>query len=670
MYLFILTNCVLLAYACVWTEQVMDGCEEEGQVVVVGLRPASLDDVCYTELKPSTTLLVPIELATEHQELLHGTELPEVGLPVTSNNFSLMLEADDDEPAALEMDAENHPTLQGNIDHAGDMEEEPNANSDNVEHVVLEPEEMLKTEELPSETVVPNVVQPNKLVDKVQMGQEMTESEPKVEDQPDEPAKKVQPQLKLEAVAEPETLGDDQLDEAQVEHTEEKRELRPDSDPADEAQTAEEPVEKPLEFVEESVKELVTKDTFDVSSQIQDLGLAEVKEDDLVHNEKLPDGEGVVEGSEMVPVPEDHVSDANRAEEKDAKLKEAVAATEVQQSPARRKKTVIVPVTLMESEQDASEEHQADSKVPSTPRRVTRSSKQLLESEVLITPRRSTRKTGSEVKEEAVPSAKAAPPRKTPQKATPRRGSRKTRSSSGNDDLEVQKMEETSIVEQQSARKTRKVATIEVPELIPEEKFVENQPGTNASPGRVTRQSSRRLSLTLDNFQMVSDAQNTPLFTPPRSRRKARGTTEEKTKNETCIVDSTQLKNISRRLTRSQHWNDGEELEKLESTNLLESALMERLKDEQAKETDVVTQIVRAKRRTRSVAPSVDHEEQNAEAPESVDSTEQQEQKKKSAPPVRRTRASKVPEPDTSPVSDRTSGAQKMRGERAVTRAL
>lgn len=669
----------------------MDGCEEEeeeeNQVVVVGLRPASLDDdVCYTELKPSTTLLVPIELAAEHQEFLHGAELPEVALPVSSNSFSLMLEADDEEPVALEMDAENNLTLQGNTEHAGDMEEEPNANRDDVgvEHAVLEPEEMLKMEELPSETVVPDAVEPNKPVDKVQMEQEMTELEPKVEDQPDKPAEKVQTQLKLEAVAEPEPLAEDQLDEsvdeAQAEQTEEKRELRPDSDPADEAQTAEEPEEKPVEFVEKSVKEPVTEDTFDVTdvcvnSQVQDSGLAGVKEDDLVHNERVPDEAGVVEGSEMVPVAEDHVSDANRAEEKDAKLKEAVEVTEVQQSPARRgRKAVTFPITLMESEKDASEEERADTKVPSTPRRVTRSSKQLQESQVLITPRRSTRKTESEVTEEDVPSTKATPPRKTPQKATPRRGSRKTRSSSANDNVEeVQKMEETSIVEQQSARKTRKVATIEVPEPIPEEKFVENQADTNASPGRVTRQSSRRLSLTLESFQMVSDVQNTSLFTPPRSRRKTRGTMEEKTKNETYIVDSAQLKNVSRRLTRSRHWNDGEELEKpekLESTNLLESALMERLNDEQAKETEVATEIVRAKRRTRSVAPSVDHEEQKTEAPGSADSTGQQEQKKKSAPSVRRTRASKAPESDTSPVSDSTSGAQKTRGERSLTCAL
>ncbi|XP_053093754.1 protein ELYS isoform X2 [Pangasianodon hypophthalmus] len=667
--------------------KVVDGCEEEeGQVVVVGLRPASLDDegdVCYTELKPSTTLLVPIELAAEHQELLHGAELPEVALPLSSNNFSLMLEADDEEPAALEMDAENHLTLQENTEHAGDMEEEPNANRDDVsvEHAVLEPEEMFRMEEIPSETVVPDDVEPNKvyLIEEVQMEQEVTESEPNVEDQPGEPAEEVQKQSKSEAVAEPEPLIEDQpdqsADEAQAEQTEEKMERIPDS--AIEAQTAEEPEEKPVEPsrepvekpvetaeepMEEPVKEPVIEETFDVTDicvtgQVQDSGLTEVKEDGLVHNEKMA-VEDVVESSELVPVAEDHVSEANRAELK-----------EVQQSPARRgRKTVTFPVTVMEPEKDASEEERADSKVPSTPRRVTRSGKQLLESEVLITPRRSTRKTDSEVIVEEVPSTKATPPRKTPQKATPRRGARKTRSSSANDDVEeVQNMEETSIVEHQSARKTRKVATIEVPEPIPEEKPAENQANTNASPGRVTRQSSRRLSLTLENFQMVSDVQNASLVTPPRSRRKTRGTTEEKANNETYIVDSAQLQNVSRRLTRSRHWNDGEELEKpenLESTNLLESALMERLNNDQAKESEVVTEIVRAKRRTRSVAPAVDHEEQNAEAPESALSTEQQEQKKKSAPSVRRTRASKAPEPDTSPVSDGASGAQRARGKK------
>ncbi|XP_053489380.1 protein ELYS [Ictalurus furcatus] len=687
--------------------KVMDGCEEEGQVVVVGLRPASLDDevedgVCYTELKPSTTLLVPIELAAEHQELLHGAQLPQIALPVCSNNFSLMLEADDEEPAALEMDAENHLTLEGNMEHAGDMEEEPNANRDevSVQHAVLE---SFKMEELPSETVVPDVVEPSKPVEKVHLEQEVTESEANMDHQPDEPA---EVQTQPEAVAEPEPLIEDEpADDAQVEQTEEKMELKPDSDPADEAQTvveelleepvepaevlveepvepaevpveepvepAEVPVEEPVEPADEPVEEPVEpviEETFDVtdvyvSGQVQESGLAGVKEDGLVHNEEIPYEEGVVEASGMVPVTEDYVSEVNRAEEKDAKLTEAIETTaeltEVQQSPARRgRKTITFPTTLMES---ASEEERADSKVPSTPRRVTRSSKQLMESEVLITPRRSTRKTHSEATVEEVASTKATPPRKTPQKATPRRGSHKTRSSSAND-VEVQKMEETSIVEHQSARKTRKVTVIKVPEPIPEEKSVENQANSNASPSRVTRQSSRRLSLTLESFQMISDVRNTSLVTPPRSRRKALGTNDD-----TYIVDSAQLQNVSRRLTRSQYWNNGEEPEKpenLESTNLLASALIERLNDEQAKESEVVTEIVRAKRRTRSVAPSADHVEQNTEALESAGSTDQQEQKKTSAPSVRRTRASKAPEPDTSPVSDGTSGAVRTRGKK------
>lgn len=630
----------------VGAEQVMEEEEAEGQVVVVGLRPVSLDDdgdddVCYTELKPSTTLLVPIELATEHQELLHTAELPDVALPVGSNNFSLMLEADDEEPEALEMDAENYLTLEGNMAHAGDMEEGINAKRDDVsvEHAVLEPdEEMLKMEELPSETVGPDV-EANKQMEKVHLEQEMTESEPIMEYQPDEPA-----------------------DGAQAEQMEEKMELRPDSDPANEAQTEEEPVKE---------------ETFDVtdvcaSGHVHDSGLAIVQEDRLVHDEKPPDEEGVVEASEMVPLAEDHVSEANRAEEKDAAHKEASEDTaeskKTQQSPARKgRKTVTFPITMMESEKDASEEERADAKVPSTPRRVTRSSKQLLGAEVPITPRRSTRKTDSEVKEEEVPSTKATPPRKTPQKTTPRRGSRKTRGSSAND--EVQQMEETSVVEHQSPRKSRKVAAIEVPESIPEEKSVENH--ANASPGRITRQSSRRLSLMLESFQMVSDIQNKPLVTPPRSRRKTSSTTEGKTNHETLMVDGTRLQNVSRQLTRSLHWNDGEEPEKpenLESTNLLESALMERLNDEQAKASEVVTEIVRAKRRSRSVAPPVDHEEQSNEALESAVPTEQQEQTKKSAPSVRRTRSSRAPEPD--PVSDGTPGPLRTRGERPLSPML
>lgn len=647
----------------------MDGCEEEdGQVMVVGLRPASLTDevdVCYTELKPSTTLLVPIELAAEHQELLQRVELPEVTLPVGSNNFSLMLEADDEEPAALEMDPENVLTLKGNTEHAGDLEEEPN-----VVHDVQEPEEMFKIEEMPSETVVPDVVEPNKPVEKVKE-QEMTKLEPNTELQTDEPAGEVQTPSNSEAVATPEPLKEDEsdepADEVQAEQTDEKR---PDFEPEDEAQTAQESKEKPLESAEEPVKEHMTIEAFDeidvcVSNQLEDPGLTAVMEDGFTHNEKIPD-EIITEACEMVPVAEECVSDAYEAEQKDTKLKEAIEATaklkEVHQSPARRgRMTVTCPVTMMESEKEASEEDQSESNLPYTPRRVTRSSKQLVvEPEVLITPRRSTRKTDSEVMVEKVPSTKATPSRKTPQKATPRRGSRSTRISGATD---VQKMEENSIVEHPSARKTRKVgATVGVPEPIPEENSVEHQANVNASPSRVTRQSSRRLSLTLESFHMVSDVQNTALVTPPRSRRKARSTTEDKPNNETYVVDGAQLQNVSRRLTRSRHWNNGEELEKpenLESTNLLENALLERLNNE-AKECEVITEIVRAKRRPRSVAPSVEREDQSAEAQESLLSTEQQQ--KKSAPSVRRTRASRAPKAETSPVSDITSGAESARG--------
>ncbi|KAF5891327.1 protein ELYS [Clarias magur] len=612
--------------------KMMDGCEEdEGQVVVVGLRPASLDDVCYTELKPSTTLLVPIELAAEHQELLQGADLPEVSLPVSSNNFSLMLEADDDddEPVVSEMSAENHLIWQGNMEN---MEEERSADGDvSVEHTLPEPE--MKMEALPSETIVPDV----------DVEQNVTKSEHITEDEPNEPSEHVQTQLKLEAVAEPEPLTQDQPDE-----------------PTCEALTADEPEGEPVE--EFGIKESLDLTDVRVSNAAQDPGSAGVPEDGLVHNERI-------HGEEVV-VAEDHVSVTNRTEEKDARLQEAVEATaslnDVHRSPARRgRKTVSFPIITTEVEKDASEEEHADSKVPSTPRRITRSSKQLLESEVLITPRRTTRKTGSEVKQEEVTSV-TTPSHKTPQKATPRRGSCKTRSLSAND-VEVQKMEETSIIEHQSARKTRKGITIEVPERIPEEKSVENQTNTKDSPSRVTRQSTRRLSLSLESFQMFSDLQSTSLVTPPRSKRKTRGTTEEKTSNNTFVVDGAQLQNVSRRLTRSRHWNDGEELEKpekLESTNLLESAVMERLNYEHAKESEVVTEIVRAKRRTRSVAPApaVDHEEQNAEMPEPMVSIAQVEQKK--SPSVRRTRASRVPEPDKSHVSDGPSGAQRTRGKK------
>ncbi|KAL6477243.1 hypothetical protein MHYP_G00130780 [Metynnis hypsauchen] len=648
---------------------VMEEDDGEGEVVMVGLAPADLDEdadgpVCFTELKPSTTLLVPLELATEHQEILGGGALhalageePEEPLPGGSDTFSLMLDAGDEEEEKVASEVEPSNQITQHPEH---MESQPVANPDVlcVECTEVPHEFMEKMEDLPTakaEPVVlaaPDVEQPEKL--------EVLE---------------VKPMQMLESASAGEKGAHSHLNEG-----------RENGDIKDSASAEDEDDEK-------------------VPDEKKAHGRTICHKDVAVEANKLSTA-----GMEVIPVAEDH---ANRFDEgashQNDKLKEALKPSEehpeapsrdevaedkqnkaetVQQSPSRRgKKAVKFPLLITDFEKDLSDE---ESKVPSTPRRVTRGSKQLQDLEIPVTPRRSTRKTELELlhglEMPSTKSSKPSSPSRTPQKATPRKGTRRTRNTNVGSDEEPQSMEESVINNvavpqvRQSTRKTLK-SSVDIPEPhheVPEEKAPEEPPKASASPSRVTRKSTRGLSLALESFQKDSAedtvAPNQSVVTPPRSRRKTRAGTAEKANNITFVVDEAQLQSVSRRLTRSQLWSHEEEPKKeehlvleapldVESANPLANALMERLQDDGVKGGEVVTEIVRAKRRTtKSVS---ENQNKGVDVPAEEVSTETQEPTKKAN--VRRTRASKVPEPDSSPVTDSfafTSSLQQTRGRK------
>uniref|UniRef100_A0A3B4CJP4 AT hook containing transcription factor 1 n=1 Tax=Pygocentrus nattereri TaxID=42514 RepID=A0A3B4CJP4_PYGNA len=639
----------------------------EGEVVMVGLAPADLDEdadvpVCFTELKPSTTLLVPLELAAEHQEILDGgalhalaSEEPEEPLPGGSSTFSLILDAGDEEEEKVASEEKPSNEITQHPEH---IECQPVANPDVlcVEYTEVPHELMEKMEDLPTaeaEPVVlaaPHVEQPDRL--------EVLE---------------MKPMQMLESASAGEKGAHSHLNEG-----------RENGDIKDSASAEDEDDEK---VPDEKKAHGRTMHHIDVAVEDHELSTA---------------------GMEVIPVAEDHASRCDEgALPQNDKLKEALKPSEehpeapsrdevaedkqnkaetVQQSPSRRgKKAVKFPLLITDFEKDLSDE---ESRVPSTPRRVTRSSRQLQDFEVPVTPRRSTRKAEPELPHglemPSTKSSKPSSPSRTPQKATTRKGTRRTRNTNVGSDEEAQSMEESVINDvavpqvRQSVRKALK-SSVDLPEPqheVPEGKAPEEPPKASASPSRVTRKSTRGLSLALESLPKDSAedtvAPKQSVVTPPRSRRKTRAGTAEKANNLTFVVDEAQLQSVSRRLTRSQLWSHEEEPKKeqlvleapqdMESANPLANALMERLQDDRAKEGEVVTEIVRAKRRTtKSVS---ENQNKGVDIPAEVVSTETQDTTKKAN--VRRTWASKVPEPDSSPATDSfafTSSLQQTRGD-------
>ncbi|XP_026855679.2 protein ELYS [Electrophorus electricus] len=639
--------------------KVMDGVveEEEGEVVVVGLEPANLGEeadgpVCYTELKPSTTLLVPLELAGDHQELLAGGALQALGgkleeaLPGSCNTFSLMLDADggggggdddeeEEEPVASEPNPE-HPLIHQNTKQPEDVESPPVAKTDvpSLEPVGQVPDDQLM-EELPSAKF-----------EDVSLGVPCAANA-------DKPAKGPHPEER-----QPEQMKVDQLHTTAFEPPVERVPCVHLDDRREEADSS-----APLSHKEVVDERKAAGETLYKSP--------------MPHREvKLEDGDLPKANKDVVFVAEDLVSAASTVQSSaswDAEFK-SFKTSKACESPSKdalsnaetNKEETVAKVKQTEL---------VDSMVPSTPRRVTRSRMQLQDSQVPVTPRRSARKVDLELQnEEEILSTKASKPsasaRRTPQKATRRKSSLRSRTT--NVAGEVQPVEALLINDmimpqtRQSARKKPRVSNSPDSEA-PVDGDAVPLAGPPPSPSRVTRKSRRGFSLALESFQQEAVEGTVvlqpPVATPTRNKRKTRGSTVEKA-NITLVVDDAQLQNVSRRLTRSQLWNHEKEPEReptpvlgtplhTESVNPLANALMERLKHEGAKKESIaaVTEIARAKRRTtKSAVSSAESNSQNVgvEGSQELESTEIQGTMKRSTASVRRTRASKVHKPDIS----------------------
>ncbi|XP_051502406.1 protein ELYS-like isoform X2 [Myxocyprinus asiaticus] len=671
-----------------------DMLEEEGEVLMVGLGPADLDEedaVCYTRLKPSTTLLVPVELAEQHKHLIVGGTSQTLNSegPGDSGGFTLMLEPDVEElPIISELDHNNQLLSLREQEQPQDMENQLTTNSEVVilEHTVYVPDNTLEQEKILVSDLEPVVI-----------------GAPETGEQPDVPAEVHHEQM-VEPASTPESVPS--LKETEGLTNGDILDCGPSE--------IQEELHAPLhrEVLESSLPEnvllpekLLVKANED--SKL-DAGMLSVAKDNIMESNQVdnaPTLGGEVELSTTKEMarpksPARSRSPARSKVQRSKKDREEVLENfkALPRSPSRStRKTVMFPVPNLDADKDLTEEEQMDSQVPSTPRRVTRSCKQLQDCEVPVTPRRSTRKADADQRDNnddhdmtsAKISKTSSPARKTQQKATPRKGFRRTRNTTVDEDEALfMDLPPNDYSEPQARQSTRKVqAIVEVQEThqdVPVERA--QSANVSSSPSRATRKSTRGLALESFSQDPQEDAASLtqPLKTPPRSRRKTVASTMEKANNATFIIDDAQLQSVSRRLTRSQHWNQiegpGKERKvliplELESKVPLADAFADRFKGEES--VPVVTEIIRAKRRTtRSAAPAESLSgAQNAVNEDSkfLVSDETQESASKSLASAGRTRASKVSkhldEHNSSSVSDSgssTADLKRTKGRRTV----
>ncbi|XP_052002002.1 protein ELYS-like [Xyrauchen texanus] len=635
--------------------------EEEGEVLMVGLGPADLDEedaVCYTKLKPSTTLLVPVELAEQHRRLLDGAILqPHSSEGPGDSGFTLMLEPDVEVlPITSELDPNYQLLSLHEEEQPQDMENQLTTNS---EVVILEHDDnKLKQVKVFVSDIEAVVI-----------------GAPEIKEQPVKP-NEVHHEQMVETTAIPESRPSLQETEGLANGD------RIDSGPFEMQEESYAPLHG--EVLESSPPENVLPPEKLLVDANEDAGMLSLAKENATESSKVDNAPSLAGEVKELSTTEEFARPKSPAKSR-SPARSKVQRTEndreedlenfkeVPCSPSRRsRKTVTFPITNLDAEKHLTEEDQMDSRVPSTPRRVTRSGKQLQDCEVPVTPRRSTRKADAEQRDNEddheMPSANvsklSSPARKTLQKATPRKGSRRTRNTTvGEDDealsTDLPPNDYSKLQARQGTRKAQ-VTIVDVPEthqVVPDERVQSAK--VRSSPSRVTRKSTRGLSLECfqQDPQEGAVALNQPLTTPPRSRRKTVSRTREKANNATFIIDDAQLKSVSRRLTRSQHWNQrespGKESEDLFPLDLetevpLADSLAERLKGKETSKESVpaVAEIVRAKRTTnRYAAPAASlNETLNAVIEESklVVSDETQEPVSKSLASARRTRASKV----------------------------
>lgn len=706
--------------------------EEDGEVVMLGLDEdegqgeGEGEGVCYTELKPSTTLLVPLELAEEalagghshpHQPLqlldrdALGSMVPADATAPPAGGFSLMLEAEEEEEGEGEVGERGNQAME-EVGAGGELEqlmELPQA------------EQRAQTPEPVAQGQV-DTPAPQEEVAKAQSGAQMADEEALENtgaedavllavsaDQKEEG--KSPPGPPEETEAEPEQLSDtreagrveQEVQQDPSEHVEaaevmeEKERLASteedlaEESPAQMETQAEEPNKNLQQEPDQAVEEEVVREPEKAEQPQAAAAAAEEAEEE---EEEAPGAEAAAAAAEVKEEEEEEMKMKNTGKGRSIRMSERTAtAAEMadatydlsppvttRKTSSRKNVTFISPVAQAE-EFSANEggEEQAEADAP--PRRSTRSGKQLPDVQVPVTPRRRTRRTEPEAKEklaeeEEAPSASTtvnpkagASKRPTPQKATPKKGGRRTRSEADTQEaFEEQPSVEVLEMGRRSTRKTRNTSMLEAPNAPAVPPETEAPRSASGSPARVTRSSARGVSLSLDSFQ---DATAAVLITPPRSRRKTRAATAEKAVPD--AIPPSGAAAVVRRLTRSRHFQDVEEEgeEQKEELGIMDTtvelvpgtplgdALMERLQGEAGGQVagvgGTVTEIIRGKRRTTRAAAalltSVVEPEDAASEQANVDanaSAAAEPPESAASPSRRRTRANKAPEPEAS----------------------
>ncbi|KAJ7988971.1 hypothetical protein DPEC_G00314720 [Dallia pectoralis] len=648
----------------------------EGEVLMVrlGAGEHGEEGICYTELKPSTTLLVPVELvegqalaAGARLELTEVVESREPDVPTSgahSSSFSLILEADDDGdtiPVALEetQKPEEPPTTPAATEEG---------TSDTVNTRIFQ-------DTAEAEPLVDNVAIDGLGVMEGVMGN-WTEAVA------DGTAAASEVKTICDSDVLPETseaVAEDALIQTETARSNEGETVSPEPE-MDEMFADSEPAEAELFPVLNGTKKpngdgWVAEAVSMVPQTVLCARSEKVLKTDAVEFEPEAVGGTCVP---VDPTPSQVQSNGpvqavnhdsaweETAEMVTASLEEAVhldvtsnsqsvsgcveRTSEVQTSPVTPSRRATrqwknVTFTLEEAEAAGSEEDGrptvqmvTDSPIPTTPRRVTRSTRHALDSPGPVTPRRSARKIKRQLEPEPLmeqneeaegeeedvvlhreaPAVLASPTRRrTLQTATPKMGARRSRSAQVGGDEELPALDETAndvalLSVNRSTRKTRTGTKILATPTQTLEKTANDGDANQrpSSPARVTRNSTRA-SVTLALFTLEEAV---VAITPTRRRRKARDEgTAEKTK-ETSVLPTTLPQDVpplsgSRRPTRSRLWNNPEEdlplLEtplEVDSRTPVADALIQRLRDEDAKrkvgKAAVFTEVMRPQGRS------------------------------------------------------------------------
>nr|XP_029530973.1 protein ELYS-like [Oncorhynchus nerka] len=420
----------------------------DGEVVMIRLGAAGDEGVCYTELKPSTTLLVPLELLeAQGKALADGVRLgqtevgegsePEVPLSEANSSFSLMLEAEDGNADIVPLEVPLEPTEHLTAERASDK---PAAD---LEVICLGTDD----QDIPLAEAEPQEEQGAETLEGMDTLEASFNSWTEAEtDGPEALSEENVPQVtdvlpeSSEAVAEDELTGTEPTRSAEDGDVDVDNVEEPDEIPAEPTE-AEEP--SPV-LVENEQPSRAKKGTDEVTMEEETVPCAqsqeeEMKADDIeLDAEKemeepvavpadqplpLVESKGPIQSDNHEPAQGEAVSDvatpqtaklstASKEEREPIKPRniqsESVSETlEVRKAPSTptRRATMqrkTVKFTSLEPERPGSEgderlagqiEMETDSQVPATPRRITRSGHHGQDSRVPVTPRRSARKT-------------------------------------------------------------------------------------------------------------------------------------------------------------------------------------------------------------------------------------------------------------------------------------